>query len=87
MKDFRSNDEFFAGLRTLIERWCDERRFARPAKVLPAYLSFNGLADGWHEMSNSLKAARALGHESFSPTDWDDLNDLVHAADLAIRSR
>ena len=38
-------------------------------------------------MSNSLKAARALGHELFNPTDWDDLNDLVHAADLAIRSR
>ena len=52
MKDFNSNEEFLAVLRTLIEKWCDERRLDALAQILPAYLAFNGLADGWGELSN-----------------------------------
>ena len=52
MKDFNSNEEFLAVLRTLIEKWCDERRLDALAQILPAYLAFNGLADGWSELSN-----------------------------------
>ena len=36
----------------LIEKWCDERRLDALAQILPAYLAFNGLADGWGELSN-----------------------------------
>jgi hypothetical protein len=84
MGSFRSNDEFLVALRALIERLCDERRFAPLAQVLPAYLAFNGLGDGWHEMLKALKAARGLGPDTFSDADWDTLNDLVRAADRAV---
>jgi hypothetical protein len=87
MKSFHSNDEFLAALRALIERLCDERRFAPLARVLPGYLAFNGLGDGWHEMLNALKAARGLGPDAFSNADWDILNELVHATDLAVYPR
>jgi hypothetical protein len=83
MKDFQSNDELFAGLRGLIERLCDERRLAPLARLLPAYLAFNGLTDGWNELFNASKATRGLGHQAFTAADWDTLNDLIHAADLA----
>jgi hypothetical protein len=87
MKDFHSNDEFFAALRALIDRLCDERRLAALARLLPAYLAFDGLTDGWNELLNALKATRGLGHEAFTAADWDALNDLIHAADLATNRR
>ena len=42
MKDFNSNEEFLAVLRTLIEKWCDERRLDALAQILPAYLALSG---------------------------------------------
>src|ERR1700743_155442 len=60
VKDFQSNEEFLAVLRMLVERWCDERRLDALARILPGYLAFNGLTDGWGELSNALKATRAL---------------------------
>jgi len=87
MKNFHSNEEFVAVLRMLIERWCDERRLDALARILPAYLAFNGLTDGWGELSNALKATRALGYEAFNEIDWGTLNDLIHATDLALHHR
>ena len=86
MRDFRSNEEFFTALRMLIDRLCDERRLKPLAKILPCYLAFNGLTDGWHELINALKAARGLGPDALNSADWDTLNDLIHAAELAISS-
>ncbi len=42
---------------------------------------------GWHELSNALKTVRGLGHEAFSHADWEILNDLIHAVDLATNRR
>jgi len=87
MRDFHSNDEFFAALRTLIDGLCDERRLKPLARILPGYFAFNDLTDGWHELINALKAARGLGPDEFKRADWDTLNDLIHAAELAVSSR
>lgn len=87
MKEFRSNEEFFADLRALVERWCDERRLSALSKLLPGYLSINGLTDGWANLYVSLKATRELGHDAFSPTEWDTLNDLIHAAERVVYRR
>lgn len=83
MKDFHANEDFFAVLHVLIEGWCDERRLDALAQILPAYLAFNGLTDGWADLSNALKATRGLGYQAFSQNDRDTLNDLIHATDLA----
>jgi hypothetical protein len=87
MKNFYSNEEFGAVLRMLVERWCDERRLNALARILPAYLGFNGLTDGWAELSNALKATCALGYEAFNEIDWVTLNDLIHATDQALHRR
>ncbi len=87
MRDFRSNEEFFTALRTLIDRWCDERRLNALLRILPGYLGFNGLTDSWHQLIDALKSTRGLGPDAFSPDDWDTLNDLIHAAELAVSPR
>ena len=87
MKDYQSNDEFFADLKNLIERWCDERKLGALSLLLPGYLSQNGLTDGWANLCEALKATRALGHEAFSPKDWDMLNDLIRASEAIVYRR
>ena len=84
MSGFQTNEEFGAAVRSLIERWCDERRLPALARLLPGYVSFNGLTDGWHHLADALRSARALGHDAFDAKDWDVLNDLIHAAEMAL---
>jgi hypothetical protein len=85
--DFRSNEEYFAALRGLVERWCDERNLRALSRLLPGYLSMNGLTDGWTNLYEALKLTRALGHEAFSPTDWDMLNELIRGAERIVYRR
>ncbi len=48
-------------LRALVEGWC-ERRALRPlATLLPAYLGFNGLSDGWYDLWKAVNNVRGLG--------------------------
>ena len=87
MRDFKSHEEYLDALRTLIERWCDLRRLDPLSRILPGYLALNGLTDGWAELLDALKSARALGYESYDPADWDCLNDLIHRTDRIVYRR
>ena len=64
-------------LRALIDGWC-ERRALRPlAVLLPAYLGFNGLTDGSHDLWDAVNNLRGLG---------DALTDEEHAAVVEVRA-
>ena len=63
-----------------------ERQLRPLGLLLPSYLSFNGTTDGWSELRVGLVNLRDhLGSESFVPPDWDVLNDLIFAADTALK--
>ena len=87
MPDFHSNEELLSKVRELIERWCDERRLAPLSRVLLGYLALNGLTDGWANLLGSLKATRALGHETFSNDEWEVLTDAIRACEAIIGGR
>jgi hypothetical protein len=82
-----SHDENLVALQLLIERWCDKRKLGALSCLLPGYLSLNGLTDGWANLYDALKSTRALGHEAFSPSDWDLLNDLIHWTEQIVYRR
>jgi hypothetical protein len=84
MTQFGSNEEFFDTLKHLIYGWCDERLLLPLALLLPKYVAFNGMTDGWLELQAALRNLRSLGSESYTPLDWDTVNDLIRAADRAI---
>jgi hypothetical protein len=84
---FGSQEEYFAVLRQMIERWCDERKLGALSLLLPGYLSLNGLTDGWVNLYDALKSTRSLGHDAFSPSDWGLLNDLIHEAEQIVYRR
>jgi hypothetical protein len=77
-----SNKLFFKALRELIDHWCDERRLQPLAHVLPGYLAFNGLTDGWADLYAGLVDARSVGPDCMTPADWTLLCDLIGAARL-----
>ena len=85
MTRFRSTQDFLSAVRTLIDKWCDERKLVALMRVLPSYCGFNGLTDGWEELRTALSDARA-GLDSLD-SDRLALNELILAATEALARR
>lgn len=81
---YRSNDEFFETLKGLINGWCDRRSLAPLSRVLGAYLSFNGMTDGWGELSTGLKSIRAHDRDKLTAEEVAIVDDLIRAIEKAI---
>jgi hypothetical protein len=79
-----SNEEYFRALRSLIDRWCDERKLGALSQLLPGYLAFNGLADGWADLLASMNGLRAFGRDAFSDEDWNLLQDFIREAERIV---
>ncbi|MES2137331.1 MAG: hypothetical protein V4502_09790 [Pseudomonadota bacterium] len=84
---FESNEDFMGALTSLIHEWCERRRLSHLAKILPSYVGFNGLTDGWSDLRDGLKGAIGLGADSLTPGEWDVLQQLNRDADKALSSR
>jgi hypothetical protein len=84
---FQSNQDFMAALGSLIDQWCEQRRFHQLAAVLPSFVGFNGLTDGWAELRSGLKSAVGLGAEGLPDDEWQMLQCLSRDADKALSSR
>jgi hypothetical protein len=87
MTDFSSNDDFFASLRTLIERWCDRRCLKALHYILGPYLAFNGLTHGWGDLHVALQSVRALARTELNADELEELNELIRTAERAITRR
>ncbi|MFL5574905.1 MAG: hypothetical protein ACJ79S_02905 [Gemmatimonadaceae bacterium] len=53
-------------LRALVEGWCERRALEPLAVLLPAYLAFNGLTDGWHDLWQAVNSVRGLSPEALT---------------------
>ena len=45
-------------LHTLVDGWCERRALEPLVALLPAYLSFNGLTDGWLDLWEAVNNVR-----------------------------
>jgi hypothetical protein len=84
---FQSNQDFMAALKSLVNQWCEQRRYRHLAAVLPSFVAFNGLTDGWAELSSGLKSAIGLGAEGLPDDEWHTLQGLSRDAEAALSSR
>lgn len=82
-----SQAEFFTALRQLLEAWCDRRCFGLLAAVLPAYIAFDGMTDGWGDLLAALRHALTLLQNELLPAERDALADLKRAAESAFHKR
>ena len=76
--------EFFAALRNLIEAWCDRRCLKALNHVLPAYLSFNGLTDGWNRLYDALRNVRTFAQDELTAGELDTVSILIRVASRVI---
>ena len=83
---YASNDAFFRDLRLLVEAWCDRRCLHALADVLPAFTSFNGMTDGWGELTVALKAA-SLSKDALTKHEREMVAQLRRAAENAVHGR
>ena len=85
-KGYTSNDEFFSDARSLIDAWRDRRCLHALAILLPAYISFNGMTDGWGALLAALKAL-PLSPDVLSASERETIADLRQAAEAAMYVR
>lgn len=85
MKTLSSNDEFIAELKVLIDGWCERRCLKPLSRILGPYLGFNGLTDGWVELSNALKTVRAMHRSLLLESEIDTIADLNRFAERALQ--
>lgn len=76
-----------AALSLLIDGWCEQRRLSHLAAVLPSFVAFNGLTDGWSDLRSALRGAVGLGADALPPDEWDMLQRLSRDADKALSER
>lgn len=81
---YRSNDDIFEALRSLIDAWCDRRSFRPLSRILGPYISFNGMTDGWTELATGLKAIRAVDRDQLTASELTTVDDLIRLIDKAI---
>lgn len=84
--NYASSDDFFRDLGLLIDAWCDRRCLHALADVLPAFTSFNGLTDGWGELTAALKAA-SLSKDALTGHERQMVAQLRRAAEDAVDRR
>jgi len=83
---YTSGEDFFRDLGLLIEAWCDRRCLHALADVLPAFTSFNGLTDGWGELTAALNAA-FLSKDALTGHEREMVARLRRAAEDAVHRR
>ena len=84
MVEVANSAEFFAALRNLIEAWCDRRCLKALNHVLPAYLSFNGLTDGWNRLYDALRNVRTFAQDELTAGELDTVSILIRVASRVI---
>ena len=84
MAEVANSAEFFAALRSLIEAWCDRRCLKALNHVLPAYLSFNRLTDGWKRVYDALRNVRTFAQDELTASELDTVSLLIRVASRVI---
>jgi hypothetical protein len=74
----QTGDDLLLDVSNLIDAWCERRELKPLAILLPAWLSNNGLTDGWAAVLDALKALR--GSDSLR----HDEGDVVERSIIAV---
>jgi hypothetical protein len=73
-------------IRDLIERWCDRRQYGALATLLPAWISNNGLTDGWTDLRDAVKSTYTR-RADLPFEERDELKRVYIAIDVALQNR
>jgi hypothetical protein len=69
----------------LVDEWCARRELGALAGLLPAWLSNNGLTDGWEELCSALRTT--ANYQQLPAHERDTLKKLWIDLDTVLRNR
>lgn len=75
---------FHADIRALVHAWCDRHDLAPLADLLPAWLAFNGLTDGWQDLAAALRTVATRHQDRLPPPERATLDRLRRTADRVL---
>ena len=84
MAEIATSAEFFSTLRCLIDAWCGRRCLKALSRILPAFLGFNGLTDGWRDLYDALRNVRAFAKDELTESEMETVSSLIAAASRVI---
>lgn len=87
MREFKSNEEFFAALRDLIDRIEKEGSIAAGQELRSGYSCLNGLTDGWALLMESMERTIAADRGKIGKTEMTELRDMLKVVKKAVYRR
>jgi len=79
-----SNAAFFDATKSLINGLCDRHCLGPLSLLLPAYVAFNGLTDGWGDLLSALKNVRASSRSELTDHEIAIVGDLIRTAEAVV---
>jgi len=77
MREFTSNEEFFAALRDLIDRIEEQGNAAAAHELRAGYSCLNGLTDGWALLMESMKRTIEANRRKIGEPEMSELRDML----------
>ena len=77
MREFTSNEEFFAALRDLIDRIEEQGNAAAAHELRAGYSCLNGLTDGWALLMESMKRTIEANRRKIGEPGMSELRDML----------
>jgi len=77
MREFTSNEEFFAALRDLTDRIEEKGNVAAAHGLRTGYACLNGLTDGWALLMESMKRTIEANRRKIGEPELSELRDML----------
>ena len=82
-----NNEDLIRNLKKLADGWCERRALLPLSIFLPAYLSLNGLTDGYADLEKALKDVLALAKGNLTEEEKKEAKRLIILIQQAIYHR
>jgi hypothetical protein len=76
MPDFKSNEEFFAAFRDLVERIEKQGHVEAARELRTGFSCLNGLTDGWALLMEAMDRTSTANHGKIEGREMSELRDL-----------
>jgi hypothetical protein len=71
------SEDIYSDLKKLADGWCERRALRALHQYLPGYFALSGLADGWHELLDSLKNVLVFAKDEITATEKEEVKRVI----------
>jgi hypothetical protein len=87
MKEFKSNEEFFAAMRDLIDRIEKQGNAAATQELRSGFSCINGLTDGWALLMESIDKTIKANRNNIAHQEMSELHDMLKVVTKVVYRR